>query len=229
MPATEKSEATKTKGSSLRIHCPLALISYPYRNETQSPERAKVSDFFGGSRPACCLLPGCILFQPIAPTVTFPAMPPPKLPPGLDPVTAGRWGLWLLGKRQHTAKLRRSFSNPTYALRSLLDRATNAICPWPLWRYPGRSNGIAEVLGVSPEYARQMIGGHRPLPARHALTLARYLECDLAERQAVIDELRAHAAQHDARVKRARAECMARAHEASRQRRLRRLRQSLNG
>jgi plasmid maintenance system antidote protein VapI len=80
------------------------------------------------------------------------------------------------------------------------------------------------VLGVSPEYARQIIGGHRPLAARHALRLAEFLEAGLAEHQELIRLLREHARVSREKAERKRTEALARAHQASRERRLQRLR-----
>jgi hypothetical protein len=124
-------------------------------------------------------------------------MPPPKLPRGLDPVTAGRWGLWLLGQRQHMRALRRNSCPATYAPRTIVDRVV-ALC----WRstveeYPGMHRGLGDLLGLTPGSARHLMAGRRPLTARNAERLASYLELDLAQRRAVIDKLRAHAAQHD--------------------------------
>jgi hypothetical protein len=124
---------------------------------------------------------------------------------------------------------RRNSCPATYAPRTIVDRVVALCWRWTVAEYPGMRRGLGDLIGLAPGSARHLMAGRRPLTARHAERLASFLESDLGERRAVIDELRAHAAQHDARVKRARAECMARAHEASRQRRLRRLRQSLNG
>ena len=145
-------------------------------------------------------------------------MPSPKLPRGLDPLTAGRWGLWLLGRRQHMRARLRNSCPPIYGPRSLADRAVALLWRWEVVQYPGKHRGLADLLGITHDSARHLMAGRRALTARNAERLASVLESDLAERRAVIDELRRHAAEHDARVKLARAECIWRARAPFRER-----------
>src|SRR5271165_3506025 len=91
------------------------------------------------------------------------AMVPPKLPRGLDPVTAGRFGLWLLGKRQHMRARRRNSCPATYAPRSIVDRVVALVWRWTVAEYPGMHRGLGDLLGLTAGSARHLMAGRRPL------------------------------------------------------------------
>jgi plasmid maintenance system antidote protein VapI len=148
-------------------------------------------------------------------------MPPSKLPPGLDPVTAGRFGLWLLGKRQHSRSQRRSLVASTFLVKAVCGRAIHLIAPWPVWQYPGKWRALSQLLGVSDRTARAYISGERRLPEARAARLAAYLRRDLEERREVV-RLLEQVSDEAQRVKRA--ESLRKAKAVLRERRLRRLR-----
>src|SRR5262249_1935833 len=82
------------------------------------------------------------------------------LPPGLDPVQAGRFGLWLWGRREHSRRLERSIF-----LTRVQDRHDSTVCwrgmsallPWRVAHYPSLHRGLAELLGVSVRSARSYL------------------------------------------------------------------------
>lgn len=125
------------------------------------------------------------------PSRPLPSKLSPNLPPGLDPYTAGKWGLWLMGQRQHKKALRRTSSPRIHIPRGLADATLNLLVPWQVWEYPGRIRVLASLLNLSPATARRYASGDRPLPAKHALRLAEYLEADCERIKALIEEARA--------------------------------------
>lgn len=116
-----------------------------------------------------------------------------SLPPGLNPVTAGRWGLWLLSKRQYrAAKRRRAFAEKRVSRDedSHGRRFIRLIVPWQPHEYPGALRFIAAVLGVEVSSARRYLAPSMGLPRVHAAVLAGYLEGHAALCLALARELR---------------------------------------
>lgn len=110
-----------------------------------------------------------------------------QLPQGLDPVTAGRWGVWLLGQRQHQRAQQRSLAAAWYNdSHCLASRAIALIAKWHVNYYPGRWRAMCEVVGVKKGTAKEYISGRRRLPRFRRARLASFLEADLAERLEVI-------------------------------------------
>ena len=115
-----------------------------------------------------------------------------RLPRGLDPVTAGRFGLWLLGRRQQTAASKRiAFPRRGYA--RLIQRACGLLVPWRVHEYPGVARWLASVCGVADSTAANWLKGSQALPRKHAETVALYLENHSALLMAAAVELRAYA------------------------------------
>lgn len=113
------------------------------------------------------------------------------MPAGLDPVRAGRYGLWLLGLRSHrAASLRVAFPKMRVGTRSLTDRFRVLFLPWKVYEYPGPCRFLGELCGVHPETARRWIQGSKVLPPRHGERLAAYLEQHAAQCEALARELR---------------------------------------
>jgi len=126
-----------------------------------------------------------------------------SLPPGLDPVSAGRLGLWLLSRRSHRAAQRR-IAFPARAWRGeLIHRWCALIVPWKVFEYPGCERMLATLLGISHASAHQYLKpswGNR-LPCKHAITLAQYLESRASQCDALAHELRAYAKARDGVLK----------------------------
>ena len=118
---------------------------------------------------------------------------PPSFPVNVDPVTAGRFGLWLLGRRSHNAANRRlPLPRPIdLGTATLLRRFAALICAWDVWEYPGAPRCIGAILGIEASSAKRYLW--REVPRRHAERLADYLEGHAAECQALAAELRAYA------------------------------------
>ena len=124
------------------------------------------------------------------------------LPPGLDPVQAGRFGLWLLGQREHNRALERDIT----AVRvwdsrdegRLAYMGASAILPWRVNRYPALHKGLADILGVSVRVARGYLWERSRFPVMHALRLADFLAADIARKQEAERALRAYAAEKEA-------------------------------
>jgi hypothetical protein len=97
------------------------------------------------------------------------------LPPGLSPILAGRYGLWLVSRRSHRAALRRTaFPKRVWRKPNFANRFTDVILPWSCAEYPGASLWLAQYLGVTPATARHWLYG-KGIPARHALRLPNHL------------------------------------------------------
>ena len=112
------------------------------------------------------------------------------LPPGLDPVTAGRWGLWLLGNRSHRRAQQRTVSASRVPGCGACDRFLYLLAPWRYNEYPGRMQILAETLGVRRTTVRDYL--YRPalkLPERHRVTLERIARERAAAWLALADEL----------------------------------------
>ena len=115
-----------------------------------------------------------------------------RLPVGVSPVTAGRFGLWLLGRRQHTASRKRK-AFPNRAFRGMPRGAVRLVLPWLVWEYPGASHWLAALCGVARGTAKNWLTGSQHFPAKHADRLALYLENHSASLLAAASELRAYA------------------------------------
>jgi hypothetical protein len=96
----------------------------------------------------------------------------PQLPAGLDPVQAGRFGLWLLGKRSHARALRRTFSGTRVPSTRITGRLLGILLPWTIHEYPGNLQALAEMCGVARSTASDWLYCARPLPRKHAARLA---------------------------------------------------------
>ncbi len=114
----------------------------------------------------------------------------PPLPPGLSPILAGRYGLWLLSRRSHRAALRRTAFVSRVRNRSLADRYWGLVCPWRVYEYPGGAQFIAALFGISRHYARDLCTGGKRLPVQHARRLMTDLEGRIASMEALRVELR---------------------------------------
>ena len=99
-----------------------------------------------------------------------------RLPRGLSPVTAGRFGLWLLGRRASAAAEKRDAFPHRRASSVIANRATRALLPWYVSEYPGAARWLGALCGVGNGTARNWLSGSRRMPSRHAATLATYLE-----------------------------------------------------
>jgi hypothetical protein len=109
--------------------------------------------------------------------------------PGFDPVTAGRYGLWLLGLRNHRAASRRRGLVHHVYNRSLADRFRGLITPWRVHEYGGTLRAMAEICRVSEDSARQWCTGRQKLPAHQCRRLANYLRGHAASVLALAEEL----------------------------------------
>ena len=115
------------------------------------------------------------------------------LPPGLSPVDAGRLGLWLLGKRNHHAALKRTVHNRREYKPGLVGLWCGIAAPWRAQEYPGPYRLLAHVCGVSLSTAETWCARPSDLPARRALAMADYIEA--FDGPAVAQALREYAAQ----------------------------------
>lgn len=123
------------------------------------------------------------------------ASPHPPLPPGVSPVAAGRIGLWLLGKRQHRAAIRRvAFPHRDNVGTTFVIRFVRLILPWRVWEYPGETRYLAALLGIAESYAHNLMKPSVRLPSKHALRLADSLSNHASQCEALAAELRAYAA-----------------------------------
>jgi hypothetical protein len=118
----------------------------------------------------------------------------PPLPPGIDPIHAGRLGLWLLSRRSHRAASRRIAFPYRRTGGRLARRVADLICPWDIFEYPGAIRFFSALLGISRGSAKRYLATSCEIPRKHAVPLAVYLEHHAAECQALAIELRAYAA-----------------------------------
>jgi hypothetical protein len=119
------------------------------------------------------------------------------LPQGLNPVDAGRLGLWLLGRRNQRAASRRR-ARPSHVYnRSLADRFRGLITPWRVHEYPGTLAFMAELCGVGVGTARNWCKRGYRLPPHQARRMARYLRIYAAEGLALADALEAAAKEEE--------------------------------
>ena len=117
------------------------------------------------------------------------------LPKGVTPTQAGRFGLWLLGLRQHKAAQRRiAFPKCAYAPQTLVARWCRLIVPWKVFEYPGSQRMLSELCGISLKSAERYHQPSAKLPRKQALRLSQYLEQHASACEALARELRAYAA-----------------------------------
>jgi hypothetical protein len=119
---------------------------------------------------------------------------PLDLPPGLNPVQAGRLGLWLLSKRSHKAAQKRIAFPQRDRARTLVGEVADLLFRWRCAEYPGQPAILSAILGIAPGYAANLLKPSWRLPAHHARTLADYLDGHIAECHALAVRLREHAA-----------------------------------
>lgn len=148
---------------------------------------------------------------------------PNQLPPGLDPVTAGRFGLWLLGQWQHARAEHRHLVTHAHPSESLADRAIRLVAAWDVYEYPGKWRALAEIVGVGRWTAKSYIAGRRRMPLARRERLVAYLRADLAERLEVIRLLELPD-ERDEEVARGRRQGLAKAQAENRARRVARVR-----
>src|SRR5262245_42930550 len=118
------------------------------------------------------------------------------LPDGLSPVDAARLGLWLLGKRDHRAAIRRRV-HPTRVYKDgPLGRWASIAAPWRAQESPGPYRLIAGICDVSDRTAKRWMACPHELPSSHARQLADYIR--RFDGLAVARELEAYAATRDA-------------------------------
>lgn len=97
---------------------------------------------------------------------------PPKLPAGLDPVTAGRFGLWLFGLRNQQAAKKRT-TRPRHVDGSgVLNAFVRLAMPWTVEEYPGYRRLLADLFNVKILTVDKWIYSDRGLPLRHAARMA---------------------------------------------------------
>ena len=113
----------------------------------------------------------------------------PQLPAGLDPVQAGRFGLWLLGQRSHVRKTRRCVSAVRVPCPTQGGRFAGLFVPWTVHTYPSATQAIAELCGVKESYAEHLLSRQERLPAKHAATLGRIARERAEAWKALADEL----------------------------------------
>ena len=132
-------------------------------------------------------------------------MPPlPPLPPGVDAITAGRYGLWLLGRRSYKrASFRKAVPRRQYAMRrGIVDRYCGLIVPWREYEYPGAIRYLSGLLGVKSGTAEQYLKPSYKLPPMVARRLALDLEARAAQCEALAGELREYAGRQKKLVRR---------------------------
>lgn len=121
-----------------------------------------------------------------------------ELPSGLDPVTAGRFGLWLLGKRSHARAQRRRGYPFRVGHDTLAHRFACLLAPWRLDEYPGYRRLLAELLCTTEGRARNLATGSEVLPPRHARHLSVLARDRAALLNALAEDLDRHAAEREA-------------------------------
>jgi hypothetical protein len=120
---------------------------------------------------------------------------PQPLPAGVTPVQAGRFGLWLLGKRnQAKAARRRGIVTRAYT-RSRLDALSGLTVPWTVNEYPGAYRFFSEILGVSRQSVKRWLASDHGLPRKQALRLSSLCRDRAAAFAALADEFAAIAAE----------------------------------
>lgn len=116
----------------------------------------------------------------------------PPLPPGLTPVAAGRWGLWLLSRRSYRAAQRRRWlPSRAWPQDTLARRWVHLITPWAIPEYPGAVRALAGVLGVSVGSAHRYLKADSDIPKKHYLKVALHLDAHASQCMALAQELHA--------------------------------------
>lgn len=116
-----------------------------------------------------------------------------ELPPGLDPVAAGRFGLWLLGKRSHQRALKRRVTGTSVRGTAMAGRLVALLLPWTVDEYPGAKRFTAAICGVSQRTVERWFWSDVRLPPKHAATLAALCRSRAEQFAALADELEARA------------------------------------
>lgn len=117
-----------------------------------------------------------------------------SIPAGLDAVSVGRIGLWLLGMRQQRdARARVPF--PTVRIANFANRFAHLLAGWKIREYPGTARYLSAVLSISPAYARNLLKPSHKLSAKHARKLAAYLRNHASECEALAAEMLDYASQ----------------------------------
>lgn len=147
--------------------------------------------------------------------------PPPDrayegLPPGLDPVKAGRLGLWLLGKRNQARAARRRFHPTREHVGGLVggpvSRLLDILLPWTVHEYPGQIKALAALIGgIREATAKDYLYRPENLSKRGAERLAQFCDDRAAMFAGLAKEFAAMAEAKDGRNE------LARWHEKQRQ------------
>jgi hypothetical protein len=116
-----------------------------------------------------------------------------QLPPGLDPVAAARFGLWLLGKRSHRAAQKRTYTAARVKGHGLAARLVRLLVPWTVDEYPGRTRAIAALCNVSHRTVEDWQYRPERLPRKQARRLAEVCDERVAAFAALRDDLLAWA------------------------------------
>ena len=117
------------------------------------------------------------------------------LPPGEDPVTAARRGLWLLGQRSKRAAAKRTAFPARVAGTGALRDFIQLVAPWRVDAYPSTERLLAGLCGVAEASVPPMMyRPHEHLSAHSATRLAEI--CRDHERRAgeIAAAFEAHAA-----------------------------------
>jgi len=129
----------------------------------------------------------------------------PHLPPGLSPVAAGRWGLWLLGRLSHNRAKHRAFVVSPRKGANIVCRFLNLMLPWSVDTYPGHKRALAEMCGgVCVGTVDQWMYVENRLPVKRALRLAEICEAQAAAYSALGVEFREYAERRTATMQRPR-------------------------
>lgn len=116
-----------------------------------------------------------------------------RLPDGLDPVQAGRFGLWLLGVRSHQRAQKRTFSASRVSGYGLAQRLLTALMPWTVEEYPGHLQALAEMCNVSRRTVEDWLYRPDKLPRKHARRLSDICREKAAEFFELAEQLEAYA------------------------------------
>jgi len=127
--------------------------------------------------------------------------PSPHLPPGLDPVSAGRWGLWLLGKRSQAAAKKRFLHVAPVGGDNISGRLLRLICPWSIAEYPGWQRTYSGLLGLKIGTAQVYLYSPRPLPVKHIRRIAEISREREAAFRALAEDAEAYAAERERTMK----------------------------
>ena len=115
----------------------------------------------------------------------------------MNPVEAGRFGLWLLGQRNRRAASRRRALPSRVYDKSLADRFRGLITPWRVYEYPGTIVLMAQLCSVGVGTARTWCNRGYQLAPHQARRMAGYLRTRAAEELALAGELEAAAKEQE--------------------------------